>query len=109
MSGGNPLFNLKEILQQARGMQEKMQQELEALRVEASTGGGMVTVRVNGQRQILDLKIDSQLIKDGDTEMIQELVRGAVNQAFKEVDEQMKKKMGALAGNLGLPNLPGLF
>ena len=106
---GNPLFNLRDILQQARGMQEKMQQELDALRVEASTGGGMVTVRMNGQRQILELKIDPQLVRDGDQEMIEELVRGAMNQALKEVDEQMRKKMGALAGNLGLPNLPGLF
>jgi DNA-binding YbaB/EbfC family protein len=64
---------------------------------------------MNGQKEILDLKIDPQLLKDADQEMVQELVKGAVNQATREVDEQMRKKMGGLAGGLGLPNLPGLF
>lgn len=106
---GNPLPNFGELLKKARSMQEQMQRELEGMRVEASAGGGMVTVRVNGQKEILDLKIDPQLSKDGDVEMIQELVKGAVNQAMREVDEQMRKKLGGMAGGLGLPNLPGLF
>jgi hypothetical protein len=96
-------------MKKARTMQEQVQREVEALRVEASAGGGMVTVRMNGQKEILDLKIDPQLYKDGDLEMVQELVKGAVNQAQREVDEQMRKKLGGMAGGLGLPNLPGLF
>jgi hypothetical protein len=105
---GNPLANLGELMQQARRMQEKLQREVESLRVEASAGGGMVTVFMNGQKQILALKIDPQVYQDGDLEMVQELVKGAVNQAVREVDEQMRKKLGGLAGGLGLPNLPGL-
>ncbi len=106
---GNPLPNFGDLLKKARTMQEQMQREVAALRVEASAGGGMVTVRVNGQKELLELKIDPQLYKDGDLEMIQELVKGAVNQAMREVDEQMRKKLGGMAGGLGLPNLPGLF
>jgi DNA-binding YbaB/EbfC family protein len=106
MSG---LPNFGDLLKKARTMQEQMQRDLEGLRVEASAGGGMVTVHMNGQKQILNLKIDPQLSKDADLEMIQELVKSAVNQATREVDEQMRKKLGGLAGGLGLPNLPGLF
>jgi len=106
---GNPLPNFGDLLKKARNMQEQMRRELETLRVEASAGGGMVTVRMNGQKELVDLKIDPQLSKDADLEMIQELVKGAVNQAAREVDEQMRKKLGGLAGGLGLPNLPGLF
>ena len=103
------LPNFRDLLQKARSMQEQMQQEIEALRVEASAGGGLVTVRMNGKKQILELKIDPQALEDNDLEMLQELVKGAVNQAQHEVDEQMKKKLGGLAGGLGLPNIPGLF
>jgi len=105
----NPLPNFGDLLKKARTMQEQMQRDLETLRVEASAGGGMVTVHMNGQKQVLSLKIDPQLLKDADTEMVQELVKSAVNQATREVDEQMRKKLGGLAGGLGLPNIPGLF
>ncbi len=97
--------NLQEMLQQARQMQEQMQRQLEDLRVEASAGGGMVTVRMNGQKQVLDLKIDPEALKDGDAEMLQDLVMGAVNQAARQVDEQFQQKLGALAGKVGLPGL----
>ena len=105
----NPLPNFGELLKKARGMQEQMQRDLESLRVEASAGGGMVTVRMNGQKEILELKIDPQILKDADLEMVQELVKGAINQATRDVDEQMRKKLGGMAGGLGLPNIPGLF
>jgi len=106
---GNPMPNFGELIQKARQMQEQMQREVASLRVEATTGGGMVTVRMNGQKELLELKIDPQLYKDADLEMIQELVKGAVNQALREVDEEMRKKLGGMAGGLGLPNIPGLF
>ncbi len=105
----NPLPNFGDLLKKARTMQEEMKREVEALRVEASAGGDMVTVRMNGQKEILELKIDPQLFKDADVEMVQELVKGAINQALREVDEQMRKKLGGMAGGLGLPNIPGLF
>src|SRR5712691_8041975 len=97
-------MNLPEMMQQARKVQEQMQRQLSDLRVEASSGGGMVTAIMNGQKQLLALTVDPQLLKDGDAEMLQDLVMGAVNQAAQRVDEQMQQKMGSLLGGLGLPS-----
>ena len=96
---------LQEMLQQARMMQEQIQRQLEELHVEAASGGGIVRVRMNGHKQILELKIDPEAVQDKDVEMLQDLVMAAVNQASRQVDEQMKQKLGALAGGLGLPGL----
>ena len=97
-------MNLPEMMQQARKVQEQMQRQLADLRVEASSGGGMVTAIMNGQKQLLVLTVDPQLLKDGDAEMLQDLVMGAVNQAAQRVDEQMQQRMGSLLGSLGLPS-----
>ena len=97
--------NLQEMLQKARQVQEQIQRQLEELRVEAASGGGIVTVRMNGQKLLLDLKIDPEAVKDGDVEMLQDLVMAAVNQAARQVDEQFQQKLGSLAGGLGLPGL----
>jgi len=97
-------MNLPEILQQARKVQEQMQRQLQELRVEASAAGGAVQVVMSGQKYVLSLTIDPQLLKDGDTEMLQDLVMGAINQASQRVDEQMQQKVGSLLGGMGLPN-----
>lgn len=97
--------NLQEMLQQARMMQEQIQRQLEELHVETAAGGGIVRVRMNGHKQILELKIDPEAVQDKDVEMLQDLVMAAVNQASRQVDEQMKQKLGALAGGMGLPGL----
>jgi DNA-binding YbaB/EbfC family protein len=97
-------MNLPEMMQQARRVQEQMQRQLADLRVEASSGGGMVTAIMNGQKQLLALTVDPQLLKDGDAEMLQDLVMGAVNQAGQRIDEQMQQKMGSLLGSLSLPS-----
>lgn len=97
--------SIQEMLQQARLVQEQMKKQLDDLRVEAASGGGIVTVRMNGQKLVLDLKIDPEAVKDGDVEMLQDLVMAAVNQAARQVDEQFQQKLGALAGGLGLPGL----
>jgi DNA-binding YbaB/EbfC family protein len=97
--------SIQEMLQQARMVQEEMQRQLEDLRVEASAGGGIVTVRMNGQKFLLELKIDPEAVKDGDVEMLQDLVMAAINQASRQVDEQFQKKLGSLAGGLGIPGL----
>ena len=102
------MANLQEMFQQARKMQEQIQRQIEELRVEGSSGGGIVTVRMNGQKLLLDLKIDPEAVKDGDVEMLQDLVMAAVNQAARNVDEQFQQKLGSLAGGLGLPGLTGL-
>ncbi len=94
-------MNLPEMLLNARKAQEQIQRQLQDLRVQGSAVGGAVEVVMNGQKQVLSLKIDPQLVKDGDTEMLQDLVMGALNQASQRVDEQMQQKVGALLGGLG--------
>ena len=95
--------NLQEMMQQVRKMQEQMQRQLEELRVEAGAGGGIVRVRMNGQKHVLEMKIDPEAVKDGDVEMLQDLVMAAINEASRKVDQEIQQKLGALAGGLGLP------
>src|SRR3970040_651460 len=78
--------NLQEMMSQMKKMQEQVQQQLETLRVEASSGGGMVTVQMNGNKKLLKVKIDPQALKDGDVEMLQDLVQAAVNEGLRKVD-----------------------
>jgi len=98
--------NMQQMLSQMKKMQADIQQQLEALRVEASSGGGMVTVAMNGSKHLLSVKIDPEAVKAGDVEMLQDLFQAAVNEATRKVDEALKEKLGALTGGL---NIPGLF
>jgi len=93
------------MLQQAKAMQEKMQLEIAAIRVDASTGGGMVSVKMDGQKNVLDITIDPEAVED--VEMLQDMIRGAVNEAARRVDEETQSKVGGMMGGLGLP--PGLL
>ncbi len=86
-------------------MQERMQQEIGQIRVEASTGGGMVSVKMDGHKNVLDISIDPEAVED--VEMLQDMVRGAVNEAAKRVDEETQSKVGGIMGGMGLP--PGLL
>lgn len=97
--------NMQAIMKQAQQMQERLQQEVAAIRVEASTGGGMVTVKMDGQKHVLEVKIDPEAA--GDVEMLQDMVLAAFNEAAKKVDEESQSKMGGMLGGMGLP--PGLF
>ena len=97
--------NMQAIMKQAQQMQERLQQEVAAIRVEASTGGGMVTVKMDGQKHVLEVKIDAEAA--GDVEMLQDMVLAAFNEAAKKVDEESQSKMGGMLGGMGLP--PGLF
>ncbi len=97
--------NMQGMMQQAQAMQQKMQEEIAKIRVEATAGGGMVTVGMDGHKNVLSVKIDPEVA--GDVEMLQDLVLAACNEAVKMVDEEAKKKMGGMLGGLGLP--PGLF
>lgn len=102
--------NLQQMMQQFKKMQEELQQQMESLRVEASSGGGMVTVQMNGAKRVLSVKIDPEALKSGDAEMLQDLVQAAVNQALREVDKSMADKLGTLTGGLtGGLKIPGLF
>jgi nucleoid-associated protein EbfC len=97
--------NMQQMMRQAQQMQEKMQQEIQQIRVEASAGGGMVTVHMDGQKNLLSVKIDPEVASD--VEMLQDLVVAASNEAVKKVDEEIKGKMGGMLGGMGLP--PGMF
>ncbi len=98
--------NMQQMMTQMKKVQSEIQQQLETLRVEASSGGGMVTVAVNGSKRLLAVKIDPEVFKSGDIEMLQDLVQAAVNEAGRKADEALAEKLGGLAGGL---NLPGLF
>lgn len=97
--------NMQQMLGQVKKMQAEMQQQLETLRVEASSGGGMVTVAMNGSKRLVSVKIDPEAVKAGDIEMLQDLVLAAVNEAGRKADEALAEKLGGLAGGLNLPGL----
>ncbi len=97
--------NMQAMMKQAQQMQQKLQEEIAQIRVEASSGGGMVTVRMDGQKNVLGVKIDPEVA--GDVEMLQDMVMAAVNEAAKKVDEETRQKMSGMLGGMGLP--PGLI
>ncbi len=97
--------NMQGMLKQAQQMQEKMQAEVALIRVEASAGGGMVTVKMDGHKNVIGVKIDPEAA--GDVEMLQDMVMAACNEAAKKVDDESNSKMGGMLGGMGLP--PGLF
>ena len=100
-----PGGNMQQMMKQAQQMQQRLQEEIAAIRVEASAGGGMVTVKMDGLKQCLGVKIDPEAA--GDIEMLCDMVMAAFNEAARRVDEESKKKTQAMLGGLGLP--PGLF
>src|ERR1700724_4505502 len=97
--------NMQAMMQQAQKMQQKMQEEVAQIRVEASAGGGMVTVKMDGHKNVLAVKIDPEVA--GDVEMLQDMVVAACNEAVKKVDDETKQKMSGMLGGSGLP--PGMF
>ena len=97
--------NMQQMMRQAQQMQEKMQQDIALIRVTATAGGGMVTVAMDGQKNLLSVKIDPEVA--GDVEMLQDMVLAACGEAVKQVEAQIQQKMGGMLGGMGLP--PGLF
>lgn len=97
--------NMQNMMKQAQQMQQKLQEEIALIRVEASSGGGMVTVKMDGQKNVLGVKIDPEVA--GDVEMLQDMVMAAFNEAHKKVEAESQQKMGGLMGGMGLP--PGMF
>ena len=100
----NPL-QMQQILKQVQQFQEQLQKQLDELVVEASAGGGMVTVKMNGQKQLHEVRIDPEVFASQDVEMLQDLILVAFNEASRKVDEQMSSQMGSLAGGLNIPGL----
>ncbi len=101
------MTNIRQLMKQAQQMQEKMQRELAELVVETSVGGGMVTVTMSGHKELLSVAIDPEVLDPEDPEMVQDLIVAAVNQAGRQVDEQLQSRMGSLAS--GIPGMPGLL
>jgi len=95
-------FNLQELMAQAKQQAEMLQQKMEQTVVEASAGGGTVTVKMDGRKQVLAIKIDPEAVKAGDIEMLQDLTMAAVNEAGRKVDQAMKSSLGGMLGGLGL-------
>lgn len=102
--------NMNNLMKQAKKMQaqmEKMQAELEEKTVEASAGGGVVTVIVNGKKEIIEITIDEAVVDPDDVEMLQDLIMAATNEALRQAEELMQSEMGKITGGMG--GLPGMF
>ncbi|MCA1660357.1 MAG: YbaB/EbfC family nucleoid-associated protein [Verrucomicrobiaceae bacterium] len=89
-------MDLQKMMKQAQAMQEKMQKEMESLVVDASAGGGVVTVQMRGTKELESIKIDPEAVKDSDVEMLQDLIVAAVNEAGRKIDEAMQGKLGGM-------------
>ncbi|MCS7041735.1 MAG: YbaB/EbfC family nucleoid-associated protein [Bryobacteraceae bacterium] len=100
-----PGGNMQQMMKQAQQMQQRLQEEIAAIRVEASAGGGMVTVKLDGLKQCLGVKIDPEAA--GDAEMLADMVMAAFNEAARRVDEESRRKTQEMLGGMGLP--PGLL
>ncbi len=99
-------MNIQMMMKQAQKMQKKMeemQQELAKKEYESKSGGGMITLTINGKGELIKLKIDPSLVESKDTEMIEDLIMAAFNQAKKSADEDSASAMSNTVGNLGLP------
>jgi nucleoid-associated protein EbfC len=103
---------LQQMLSKFRQLQDDLQRQVNSVNVEASAGGGMVNVKMNGQKQIVEIRIEPEVFAGKDQEMLQDLVRAAANEASRRVDEELASQMKNIAGNVpGLSGLkiPGLF
>ncbi len=98
---------MQEMMSRAQDMQRQMQEKMQQTVVDGSAGGGAVTVKMNGGRQVLSIKIDPELVKSGDVEMLQDLIVAAINEGGRKVEEAMQSQLGGMLGGMGLP--PGMF
>lgn len=101
MPGFDPR-QLQEMMSQARQQYEALQKKMQETTVEASSGGGTVSVKMNGQKQVLAVRIDPEAVNSGDVEMLQDLVMAAVNEAGRRVDQTMQSTVGGMLGGMGL-------
>lgn len=98
-------MDIQNMMKQAQQMQERLQQQMGQLRVEATSGGGMVTVIVDGHKHLQRIVIDPEVVSKEDIGMLQDLIVAAVNDAHRKVDDAMKQQMGGLLGGMGIPGL----
>jgi DNA-binding YbaB/EbfC family protein len=104
------LGKMQEMMSQAKHMQEQMEQKLASTSVEATSGGGVVTVKMNGKKEVLKLKIDPTVMgsSSSDLELLEDLIIAAINEAGRRADEAMKSSVQGMMGGLNLPDIPGL-
>jgi DNA-binding YbaB/EbfC family protein len=95
-------FNLQQLMSQAKQQYEALQKKMQDTVVEASSGGGTVQIKMDGRKQLLNLKIDPEAVKAGDIEMLQDLITAAVNEGSRKVDQAMQSSLGGMLGGLGL-------
>ena len=98
-------MNINQMMKQAQQMQERLQKQMADMRVEASAGGGMVTVVVNGSKQIQSLTIDPEVVSKEDVEMLQDLILAAINDAHRKADDELSKQMGGMMGGMKIPGI----
>ena len=98
-------MNIQKMMQQAQQMQEKLQRDMADLRIEASSGGGMVSVVINGHKQLQSLKIDPEVVSKDDVDMLQDLIVAAINDAHRRVDEALASQMQGMMGGMKIPGL----
>jgi nucleoid-associated protein EbfC len=101
----NPFGDPRKLMKQLQQAQEKIQAEIAALVVEATAGGGMVKVEMDGQKQVRSIKIDPEVVSKDDVDMLQDLIVAAVNEAARKVDDEVQQKIGGLTGGLKIPGL----
>ncbi len=99
-------MNIQQMMKQAQQMQEKLQKQMADMKVEATAGGGMVTVVMNGSKQLQSIKIDPEAVSKDDVEMLQDLILAAINDAHRKADEEMSKSMSGMMGGM---KIPGMF
>jgi DNA-binding YbaB/EbfC family protein len=99
-------MNMQQLMKQAQQMQEKLQKQMETTVVEATAGGGMVSVKMNGLKQLLSIQIEPEVFSGGDKEMLQDLIVATVNEGVRKVDEALQGQLGSMTGGL---KIPGLF
>jgi len=98
-------FNIQELMMQARKQYEEVQKKMQETVVEATAGGGTITVKMNGKKQVLSIRIDPEAIKSGDVEMLQDLVTAAVNGAGAKIDQAMQSTLGGMLSGMGIPGI----
>ena len=98
-------MNIKQLMKQAQQMQEQMQQRVATIKVEGTAGGGMVRATMSGNKELLSITIDREAVDPNDVEMLQDLVKAAINEASRKVDEEMNGQLGAMTGGMNIPGL----
>lgn len=99
-------MNMQQLMKQAQKMQEQLHKQMESTVVEATAGGGMVSVKMNGNKQLISVQVDPEVFSGGDKEMLQDLLVAAVNEGVRKVDETLNSQLGNMAGGM---KIPGLF